>query len=274
MLNATALVNRYTKALEMLTTGEYDDRDTYVHDYDSRRYREDPEYTLNGLHWGYPDSIVQQLTGEGEGGYASWVTSETKSPNSRFSIVKYREIKSIVELGIRQKLDKAQEAATAETAFLLEWDTFRREKYSQYLAAAIRIDQTEPNTIDLILIRPERLVVHGMGSFLEDIKKGDVSISLKALAALESVPARKGLNIIEFMAPAKGIMIAGFLEPIMNAVPLSQISVWPGFTDKLREIATVTGYLPETSPTEDSKKALREQALAKLSPEEREVLGL
>jgi hypothetical protein len=225
MLNATNLVSRYTKALEMLATGEYDDRDTYVHDYDTKCYRENPNYTLNGLHCGYPDAIVRQLTGEGDGGpYASWVTPGTRKANkgnSRFSIVKYREIKEIVELGIRQKLAKAQEDAVNETAFLKEWDTFRRENYSQCLDAAIRIDQTEPNTIDLIVIRPERLVVHGMGSFLKDIKKGEVSISLKALAALESVPARDGLNLIEFMAPEKGIMIAGFLEPIMNEVPLS-----------------------------------------------------
>lgn len=230
----------------MLATGEYDEREVYLHDYDAEVYRTSPTHTLNGLHWGYPDGIVMLVTGEcpeGTGSstlYTQWVTKETKrsaGQNSRFCIVKYKEAKAIIELGIRQKLDKAKVDAEEDVKFLADWEKTKREKFPKYLACAFRIDTSKKGTLDIVIIKPERFVTRGMGTFLENIKQGEVSISPKALKLLEDEgQERRGLNGLEMFH--KPLIIAGMIGPLTQ-MKMEDVSVAKGALGQLREVATI-----------------------------------
>lgn len=246
MLDGLNCVRKYEEALAKLATGKYDNKDTYVHDYDLDVYRTAKTHTLNGLHWGYPDGIVETLAGDGDNPatYATWVTPALKKhslygQNSRYQIVKYSEIKAIVEKGIRQKLRQAKKDAKDELEFLASWQKTAKRKFKRYLGATLRIDVgSKPNTLDFIVIKPERLKTRGMGTFLENIKKGEISLSRAALTALGRLPERSGLMCIEVF---DGPIVAGMIHtPEFRGVPLEAISVNQTALDRqLRPIMTI-----------------------------------
>lgn len=164
MLDATRRVRLYSKALKMIVTGRYDNKETYVHDYDVKAYRTEKDYTLNGLHWGYPDSIVETLTKDCPTGsssffWATWVTEKLKKnsqygENSRFKVVKFKEIRPVVELGIQQKLTRAQADMKADTEFLAIWEVTKKKQFKKYLKATISIDRGEYRKLDVIIMKP------------------------------------------------------------------------------------------------------------------------
>lgn len=234
MLESTNRVRLYSEALTKIQTGRYDNKDTYVHDYDAECYRKDRGYTLNGLHWGYPDSIVETITGEPPDGtssflYATWVTAKLKKhplygENSRFQIVKFKEIRAIIEKSIKQKLAKAQKDAGVEADLLPAWRKVVEKKFRKYRNATIRIQMVKSD-VEFILIKPERLKVRGMGWFLEDIKKGDVSISASAVKAMyEGRPiVPKSFSTVNFWDRRPSIIIGGMFQGFHSLIPLSEI---------------------------------------------------
>lgn len=248
MFDTINRVRIYEAALKKLATGRYDDKDTYVHDYDDKCYRTDPNYTLNGLHWGYPDGIVRAVTKEDPEGascfdYATWVTARLKKhsqygENDRFKVVKYRKIKKIVELGIQQKLDQARKDAAYEKDLLIRWQAEVKDKFAKFANRSLRIQAgKKAGTMDFTAINPERFKTRGFGNFLENIKKGEISISRKALDTLSRVPERRGLMNMEIFA---GPIVAGlFIAPQFLAVPVPTISVSPKGFEQLRKLVTV-----------------------------------
>lgn len=256
MLDNMRRVRIYTKALEKLDTGKYDDREVWVHDYNEEIYRTAKTHTLNGLHWGYPDGIVYAVTredpngaGAEEFGYAALVTkanrkSDRYAGNSRFSIVKYREIKEIVEKGIRQKLAEAEKEAEKDAKFLKKWKAIVAKKFSKYKNAALRIQKEADGTLGVIVINPERWTTRGFGTFLEQIKPGDVSISKEALDMLRTVPERRGLQQMTFFKD--GGIKPGGSDPIicgvigtMTKVPTEEICMMKGSYEALVKVATI-----------------------------------
>lgn len=245
MLEASRRVHLYKEALQILKDPKWLERDTYVHDYDTECYRTDKGYTLNGLHWGYPDAIVETVTGENPQGFgpsgflfATWVSPELKAyaDNSRFSVVKYGDIKAIVEKGIRQKLAKAQRDDRKEKALFKEWVDVALKHYRAFKAYTLRIETHKKGTLDFIILKPSRFVRKGLEVFLEDIKPGEVSISKRAYNLLTKVPLRSGPMAIEFFGatPEHGPVIAGlFSDPLYEAVPLSAMSAGYRATDSL-----------------------------------------
>lgn len=220
----------YAKALKAIRTGRFDNRKTYVHDYDAKCYREDKDYTLNGLHWGYPDGITKAITGMDPQGascidYATWVTPKTRaqcSGNSRFSIVLFKEIRAIIEKGIEQKLQQASTESKVEARALARWRKALPKRFPKWLDVVMRLEVSEPNTLDIIAIDPTRFVTRGFGDFLEDIKKGEVSMSPAARDLLLTTPSRQGLNGVEIFV---GPIFAGMLRvPELRGVPKSAIS--------------------------------------------------
>jgi hypothetical protein len=249
MFDALNRVRIYEAALKKLATGKYDNKDTLVHDYDTKCYRTDPKYTLNGLHWGYPRGIVYAVTKEDPEGtgwigchYATWATKKLRNHpnyglgNSRYSIVKYSKIKKVVELGIQQKLDEAKKNAKGEKKTLLAWKRRVKSEYAKYANRTLRIESSK-GQIDLIVIKPERFITRGFGTFLEKIKKGEVSISEKAVELLSRAPERGGLMGVEFFA---GPIVAGLIsEPELYGVPLEAISVSSTGFGQLQKLALV-----------------------------------
>lgn len=204
-------VKIYEEALKLLADPSISDREVWVHDYKEPCYRKKKSYTLNGLHWGYPDSIVDSITRKMVNGvrsfyYATFVGTLPRdaekwnyADNSRFSKIKYKEIKEIVELGIRQKLKQARIDSQEDVKALKSWKKYIQKEYSQYNGAALRIEEVK-NKIKLVALKPERFNTYGFGSFLEDIKPGDISISPKTLEILAHCSERGGINGLELFA--------------------------------------------------------------------------
>lgn len=219
-------VKIYKEALKLLAAPSISDREVWVHDYKEPCYRKKKGYTLNGLHWGYPDSIVGSITGKKVDGvrsfyYATFVGTLPReaekwnyADNSRFSKVKYEEIKKIVELGIRQKLKQARINSQKDAKALESWRKYVHREYSQYNGAVLRIEEIE-GKIRLVALKPERFNTYGFGSFLEGIKPRDISINSKALEILAHCSEREGINGLELFANNTLGMIG--TEPFLEA---------------------------------------------------------
>ena len=245
MFDSIRRVKLYEQALKAMKTGKLDKRRTYVHDYNLDCYRKDKGYTLNGLHWGYPDGIVRAITGADPEGascidYATWVTPETKKrcgDNSRFSIVPFGEIRAVIEKGIRQKLAKARIAAELEEYALSQWRKALAKRFPKYCDVALRIESSDPSKLDIIAIDPTRFATMGMGDFLDTIKKGDVSIGKSALKVMQSIPARSGLMAVEVF---NGPIVAGmFGAPEVRGIPITNISIQPGALTELVALSRI-----------------------------------
>lgn len=247
MFDAHNAVRVYEKALAAIRTGRFDNKETFVHDYKDKVYRTKKDYTLNGLHWGYPDGIVYEITKEDPGGnascvqYAMWATPARKKSdyiggNSRYSIVKFKEIRAVIEKGIEQKLAEAAKDLPKEKAFLAAWKKIVEKKYKRYERSALRIEK-EATAFKFILIKPQRFVTRGMGSFLEDIKKGTVSVSGQhVLDDLFHCNEKGGLNAIEIF---KGPIIAGMFGATEFVVRAEHISASGVGCEQLADLVVV-----------------------------------
>ena len=236
-------VKIYEEALELLNNPALNDKEVWVHDYTESVYREKKNYTLNGLHWGYPDSIADNITGKHVEGvrsiyYARFVGKDIPpaaekwnyEDNSRFSKVKYGEIKEIVELGIKQKLAKSKIDAKGNIKELKKWKKYIAKEYSNY-NSIIRIEEIDGEKIHVIVLKPEEMDTFGFGSFLSNIKAGDISFSEKALEILKSIPERPGLNSLEFFSGKRFAMIG--TNPDLIVQP-DQISVVKGALKEIK----------------------------------------
>lgn len=237
MFPALALVQIYEEALRLLSDPNVMEQKVWLHDYDTPAYRNDPSYTLNGLHWGYPSGIASSITGKhipnDSSSYAFFdhlIDASRRSDckrNSRFQLVRYGDVKEIVEKGIQQKLDKARAEVPAIQKILERWKTKVDRDFAAYRPAALRIDvgpARNRNTLHIVVLSPERFESHGMGSFLQ-VGPGDVSVSPAARALLAETPYRLGMNFLEVLPPN----IIGFLgcDLEMNRVRPASVSVDP-----------------------------------------------
>ena len=242
-MTALQRVKIYEEALEKLSHPSYNTKEIWLHDYDQKCYREDPGYTLNGLHWDYPDSVVdfvteKRITGAISFFYAAFVTPETENSNytsnSRFQKVPYREVRKIIEYGIRQKLAKAKIDALPEQKFMDQWAKKVKREYSQFLPAVLRIT-TKKNCLNLIALRPERLVTRGFGSYLEKIRKNDISMDQATYDLFAKAPSRSGIQAIEVFTSS---ILAYFSANVqLGEIPPNRLSVqngaWKGLSKKV-----------------------------------------
>lgn len=121
-LDAERSVKLYERALGMLKDSSYDTADVWLHDYKEEVYKTSKAHTMNGLHGGYPDSVVACLVGVNPTTnypdsmpYALFITDQTSSVlwervknNSRYVKVPYKDVRDVIEKGIKQKLTKAR----------------------------------------------------------------------------------------------------------------------------------------------------------------------
>lgn len=249
---ATKRVKLYEKALAMLPS--FEGREIYLHDFDNEVYRTGPKHTLNGLHWGYPNSVCSDILGidpednltnkqRGETGgyYASFVDSTKDqrrySGNGRFIKIVYTgETRRIIELGIQQKLDQSRLDEVQEREAFDAWMEVVNTKYAKFRPAALRIGWLpKSESFALRALNPDRFNHYGFGSFLEKIQPGEISISPSALRQLKGCPTRSGLTGIEIY---KDMLNYGARAYELN-VPYEDTSVQPGAWVKFSKLLKV-----------------------------------
>jgi hypothetical protein len=179
-------LEQWVQARALLEDRALHTREVWVHDYTERCYRETPGYTLNGLHWGYPEGLAQDVLGLARGHYATFVRPEDAlvkdgsgfgyANNSRFSRVLYGEIAEIVVRGVDQKIDQIKKDQKAAKRAERTWILRAAKRYSQYRGAALRLYMTRGGTLAVIVLRPDRLRREGGGYDLKPLKKGDISM--------------------------------------------------------------------------------------------------
>ena len=203
----------YQKALSILKDPLYDNVMVYLHDYDQEVYRSKPQYTLNGLHWGYPDAITESLVGVNPEtnikhnsvnvAYAYFASGPYEAnpqekanieSNSRFQKVPYKEVRKIIERGIRQKMALAKKRAKKEEIAREKWLKFINKEFEKYFPAAMRITLDKKRNFYIAVLKPERTTFYGFGTFIENIKQNEISISPEAVEQLKRLPERSGLT--------------------------------------------------------------------------------
>jgi hypothetical protein len=110
-------LTHYKTALEIFLSSEFEDQDLWLHDWTSEVYKSKPNYTENGIHWGYTDALVEEvnrLPNKSGTRYAYIMDDTFKSrcqhnlTNSRFSKVKFKEIKQSVLKNMQKRLVNAE----------------------------------------------------------------------------------------------------------------------------------------------------------------------
>lgn len=242
MLPNRQRVVEYERALEILRKPETARRSVWLHDYDQECYRTRDGYTRNGLHWGYPDDIVGGITDPTLlYTYAVFVTPQNArktlyTQGSRYQKVAYSEIKDSIELSVEQNLKEARKLAKKEDAALARWSEKIKKKHPRFTSYALRLDVTKSGAISFLVPQPDRFLTRGFGTFLERIKKGEVSISPKAKEALAGLTARSGLVAAEFF---QGPIVAGTFNLQDYVIPVNMISVQPGALQGLFKLARI-----------------------------------
>ena len=106
------ILENYLKALEVFKNPEFEEQDLFLHDWKDlpkliEREKRQPElkYTDHGIHWGYVDDMVSSIN-KNRKEYSSFYAyiigngydelTEDQTSNSRYSIVKFKEIKDAV----------------------------------------------------------------------------------------------------------------------------------------------------------------------------------
>lgn len=124
--HAMAKANRCAKALEILQAPEYKDKKIWLHDYNSNLLDDRPDLKRNGLHHGYPMSVVSEITPTkpdysdsiGGAGLATFATEANTAAghafvtNSRYKLVPYSEVKIRIEMGIKQDIEAFKKEAS------------------------------------------------------------------------------------------------------------------------------------------------------------------
>jgi hypothetical protein len=149
--------------------------------------------------------------------------------NSRFSKVRYGDVRESIEKSLQQDLVAAQKAAKKEVKAREKWMAAVETKFGHLLPAVLHLDAVQ-TTLAVYILNPDRMVQHGFGFFLEDIKKGDVSCTQRAKDLLSKTPSRGGLNAVEIF---KGPIFAGCaFQRVVSRFEAEEISVDPnGFKD-------------------------------------------
>jgi hypothetical protein len=181
---ANLFPEHYLKALKIMEDPAFEEQDLLLHDFTERIYREQKGYAKNGFHWGYTEDLVARLTDQGTSGYYAYIFNEklTSSPgyewniksNSRYSKIKFVEIKKSVIKTVKEALEKAQ---------------IREESYLKKKKVARKIDiPLEFEGKEWLLVKyddnyADEFDVHGFRVFSTEeyktwknhIKKGNIS---------------------------------------------------------------------------------------------------
>jgi len=118
-------LEHYQAALKVLEAPEFENQDLLLHDFNEEVYRSKPNYTDNGIHFGYVDALVNAINAIPaamgyeyaivvDGPYRSLGISEHHFTNSRFSKAKFSDIKEKALLNLNRKIT---EATLAQKAF-------------------------------------------------------------------------------------------------------------------------------------------------------------
>lgn len=239
-------VSILTEALSLLSDPAVSERGIWLHDYNEKCYREDPKYTRNGLHFGYPRGVVQSITGKdpegtGSGTMACFVdptVNQDRYKGSRFTNVRYGDVKEIIELGIHQDLMKATVEASEEAEISTIWASHMTSNYPHLLNRTLRLE-TEGEDLLIIIVKPERFVTRGMGTFLEGIQPEEVSCSANALGWLKRCSAKSGMIPIEVFP---GPIFAGMLQAPATLVERAHVSVGQGAMKDLEPLLVVEEF--------------------------------
>lgn len=253
MFDSINKVKIYERALKLLADPALGKAKVALHDYDSECYRSDPVYTLNGLHWGYPDALVASITRkdpEGTGGnlsdmYAAFVDKTPKyqrerfKENSRYKIVAYSKVKKIVELGIKQKLEESRSHAAEEMEALSKWKAICKRDFAKFKGFTVRFESAGDKAFRLIILKPERFKTMGMGTFSPSLKKGDVSIAGDASAAIDNMKSDQG-GMFLFEGFGDDVVRFGGLFDVDTVIPSQAANANGDFLSKLRSVAVIS----------------------------------
>ena len=103
--------------------------------------------------------------------------------------------------------------------------------------AAVRIELRQ-NNFSIEQLIPERFKLYGFGSFLENVKMGEVSMNKAAFDYLAQCPERRGLMGIEiFPGP---VVAYGAPNYKLVGVPKEEVSVQSGTWKVLEKLIRVT----------------------------------
>lgn len=99
------------------------------------------------------------------------------------------------------------------------------QKKPKKSSPVLRITMKSKNSVLIRVLRPERIIHSGFGTFVENVKPGELSVTTEARIALESQPYRSGLQGMEIFAG--NIIAYGDPRPTIE-IPLGDISFHNG----------------------------------------------
>ena len=106
-------LEHYEKALTIMSDPGFLEQELLLAAYHDPVYRTRPNYTLNGLHWGYIDNLVEWLNDEVPYNPYAYIVDGKHSPPSYqmggFTLVKFKEIKDSIMLSLSQRIEEAKE---------------------------------------------------------------------------------------------------------------------------------------------------------------------
>jgi hypothetical protein len=208
MFDSIRYVQIYEKTLSLLSDKAMDGRTIYLHDYKSKNHS-DTSHLIPGdkyLTDKYLKAIVSALTNEYVGHnehsfkYAQFERTSEVARNSLFVEVPFSKIRlQLMEYLRSEILPEERKDAKKDVKRLAKWNAHIKEQFASYEGAAARFDMVK-NRLRITALLPQKFRTHGYGSFLSDIKPGDISASKQALEFILSQQHQRGLIPVEFFA--------------------------------------------------------------------------